>query len=185
MVPHCPLFVPRYDRKHVVATRRSGRMTVGCFGWIHSSGVGELTDVGPGRFTGTKYVEILEEVLLPSVQQLLYPDDTPFFLIQDNSPIHTSNVVKNWFRNHSYITLVPHPPKSLALNPIEHVWSEIVRCHIHDCHYRTREQLLGHVMRSWEHMRGPAGQKFVETVCASMTRRLNCVIDVGASYINY
>ncbi|KAK3892934.1 hypothetical protein Pcinc_003240 [Petrolisthes cinctipes] len=165
------LLMKQYDRSHVVGNRRSGRITAGCFGWIHSSGVGELTDVGPSRFTGATYVEILEDVLLPPVQQLLYPDDVQFFLVQDNSPIHTSNVAKMRFQKHPFITLVPHPPRSPDLNPIENVWAELVRCHIHDCHYRTREQLLSLVTRAWEYMRTPAGQTFVETVCASMTHR--------------
>ena len=69
----------RYEAEHVVETRRSGRVTAGLFGWMNTSGLGELADVGPGRFTGEKYVEILE-ALLPSVQTWLFPDNEPFFI---------------------------------------------------------------------------------------------------------
>ena len=95
----------------MVATRRSGRVTAGLFGWMHASGVGQLADVGPGRLTGQKYVELLEEVLLPSVEVLLFPEGEPFYLLQDNSPIHTCRVVQEWFTRHPYITVLPYTPQ--------------------------------------------------------------------------
>ena len=131
-------------------------------------------------------MEILEEVLLPSVQTLLYPDNMPFHLLQDNSPIHTSNVVKEWFHDHPFITLVPHPPKSPDLNPIENVWAEVVkRSHVHDIPDRSRAQVIAHTRTAWEDMRGPGGQAFIQTVCESMPRRLNCVLAAGGSYTHY
>lgn len=94
---------------------------------MHASGVGELADVGPGHFNGRKYIEILEEVLLPSVETLLFLDNSPFYLVQDNSPIHNCRVVKEWFAHHPHITLLPHPSKSPDLNPIEQVSAAMVR----------------------------------------------------------
>lgn len=55
---------------------------------MKNSGVSKLAAVGPGRFTSAKYTNMLEEILLPSVQAWLFPDDEPFYLIQDNSPVH-------------------------------------------------------------------------------------------------
>ncbi|KAK3868149.1 hypothetical protein Pcinc_026435 [Petrolisthes cinctipes] len=86
-----------YDAQYVVSDGRSERIGAGLFGWIHASGVGELVDVGTGRLTGEEYVEILEEVFLPSDRILLYPHPSEFFLVQDNSPIHKCEVVKKWF----------------------------------------------------------------------------------------
>ncbi|KAG7158494.1 Zinc finger protein 341-like [Homarus americanus] len=117
----------RYEAGHVVGTRRCGRVIAGVFGWIHSSSVGELADVGPDQFTGRKYDKILEEVLFPSVKCLIYPEGTPFYLLQDNSPIHTSNLVKSWFQNHPHVRLLPHLAKSPDFNPIENISAEMVK----------------------------------------------------------
>lgn len=55
-----------------VATRRIAHVTAG-FGWMHASGVGVVgAVVGLGRLTGQKYAELLEGVLLASVQVLLF-----------------------------------------------------------------------------------------------------------------
>lgn len=117
----------RYESHHVERDRRSGRVCAGLFGWIHAGGVGKLVDVGPGQFTGEKYVEILDEVLLPSVRMLQFPDTTEFYLLQDNSPIHKSRTVKASFPEHPEIKVLPHPPRSLDINPTEHIWAAMVK----------------------------------------------------------
>ncbi|KAK3877920.1 hypothetical protein Pcinc_017388 [Petrolisthes cinctipes] len=71
-------------------------MSQGRIVWMDAcySGVGEVADVGPGHFNGPKYIEILVEVLLPSVETRLYPENAPFHLVQDNSPVHKCRVVQ-------------------------------------------------------------------------------------------
>ena len=165
-------------------SERSGRVTAGVFGWIHASGVGEIADVGPGRFTGLKYVEILEEVLLPTVRALLYPDPEPFYLLHDNSPIHTCRVVQTWLSNHPHITVLPHPPKSPDLNPIEHVWAEMDR-HIPADRGRTRDSVIRSAFEAWERLRTPEGSEFTQELVASMPTRLNHVLDAGGGYTKY
>lgn len=71
---------------------RNGHIITGLSGWIHGSGVGELTDVGCSRFTGSAYMKILDEVFLPSVKAMVFPDLEPSYIIQDNIPINTSSV---------------------------------------------------------------------------------------------
>ena len=117
-----------------MGTGRSGRVTDWLFEWIHAGGVGELADVGPDRWTGEKYVEVLEDITLPSVRAMLYPEPEPFYLLHDNNPIHTCRAVKAWFEQHPGITVVPHPPKSPDLNPIEHIWNVINKDISHNCH---------------------------------------------------
>lgn len=168
------------------ASQRSGRQCVGVFGWIHASGVGELADIGPGRFTGEKYVEVLEEILLPTVRVLLFPDQTTFHLVQDNSPIHTSRVVKTWFQEHPQITLVPHPPKSADLNPIEQIWAEMIKKGRPDrIRHRTRQGLLDNALLAWEQLRQPEGQALTQSLVTSMPSRLNDVIGAGGAYTGY
>ncbi len=56
----------RFDAEYIQPTRRSGRISVGIWGWISRAGPGEMTFVD-GRFNSVKYCEVLEEVLIPSV----------------------------------------------------------------------------------------------------------------------
>ena len=60
------------------------------------------------------YIKILEEGLLPHY--------TPGrFFLQDNVRIHIAKVTKAWLESYG-IWVAEHPPYSLDLNPIEHVW---------------------------------------------------------------
>lgn len=178
-------FVYRYEKEHVKATKRSGRITVGMFGWISGPGVGELTDVGEGRFTAEKYVEILEEVLLPSVRAVLFPDRMPFSLVQDNSPIHSARIVKLWFQDHPEISVLPHPPRSPDLNPIEHIWATMTKMCSENVTHRTRSSVIRSAHAAWEELRQPHGQELAHSLVTSMPNRLNAVLAAGGGYTKY
>lgn len=62
----------RYDLPHIYEVARSGHITCNTWGWIHLYGAGELVDI-EGRFTAEKYIEILEEVMLPTVRVMALP----------------------------------------------------------------------------------------------------------------
>ena len=62
----------RYDPKHVYQEARSGHVTANFWGWINLNCVGELAEIS-GRFTADKYVELLEEVMLPTVRTYVLP----------------------------------------------------------------------------------------------------------------
>ncbi|KAK3869592.1 hypothetical protein Pcinc_025115 [Petrolisthes cinctipes] len=82
-------------------------MSQGRIVWMDArySGDGEVADVGPGRFNGPKYIEILVEVLLPSVETRLYPENAPFYLVQDNSLVHKCRVVQQVGRTDGHSSL--------------------------------------------------------------------------------
>ncbi|KAK3888513.1 hypothetical protein Pcinc_007428 [Petrolisthes cinctipes] len=175
----------RYEKEYVKPTKRRGRISAGLFGWIDGAGVSELTDVGEGRFTCEKYVEILDEVLLPSVRALLFPYTLPFTLVQDNSPIHTSRIVKLWFHNHPEITVMPHPPRSPDLNPIEHIWAVMTKTCAKDVARHNRSAVVRSAQMAWEELRVPEGQELTQSLVASMPRRLNSVLAAGGGYTKY
>ena len=91
-----------------------------------------------GRLTGDKYIEILEEILVP------------LYLIQDNSPIHSSKKVKQWFDNQPYFILINWPANSPDLNPIENLWA---MCNNNNIVKRTRENLVKNTLINWEKLR--------------------------------
>ncbi len=90
-------------------------MVWGCMGW---EGVGHLAEV-EGRMDANQYVDILEDNLLPSLEESGISMEDVIFQ-QDNDPKHTSNKAKKWMED-SNINVLDWPPQSPDLNPIEHL----------------------------------------------------------------
>lgn len=67
----------RFQQEYVHHCKNSGRFSVHVWGWFSSDGVGVL-HVIDGRLNGPKYVEVLNDVMLPSVRQR-FPDDEFIF----------------------------------------------------------------------------------------------------------
>lgn len=62
----------RYRRHDIYTLQRSGRKTVNVWGWVNLNCLGELTEI-EGRFNSEVYIEILEEVMLPTVRAMVLP----------------------------------------------------------------------------------------------------------------
>ena len=59
--------------------------------------------------------------------QGLFPDGDGIFQ-DDDAPIHTAHVVKNWYEEHeSELRHIEWPPQFLDLNIIEHLWYVLER----------------------------------------------------------
>ncbi|KAL6252156.1 hypothetical protein P5V15_010307 [Pogonomyrmex californicus] len=84
----------RFDSKYVIPHERSGRITCAMWGWISSHGPGELIEVSP-HMDAEEYVNILENVLLPTIRSIYPAEDVPIIrLIQDNSAVHSAHIVQ-------------------------------------------------------------------------------------------
>ena len=75
-----------------------------------------------GIMNADLYVQILEECLLPFLQQT-YPDGHRF--MQDYDPKHTSLRARQFFNN---VNWWKSPPESPDANPIENLWHELKNC---------------------------------------------------------
>lgn len=62
----------RYARQHIYEQARSGHVTCNVWGWVNLYTLGELTEI-QGRFTADQYLEILEEVMVPTVRAMALP----------------------------------------------------------------------------------------------------------------
>ncbi|KAK3881102.1 hypothetical protein Pcinc_014439 [Petrolisthes cinctipes] len=138
----------RYDRRNIFEEARSGHVTVKVWGWIFIHGMGDIVRI-EGRFTAAKYLEILENFFIPSLQQRNHPfPPGPIIYVQDRCPIHTAHTVQEWFRGREDVELLDWPSKGADLNPIENVWANM-----EPEMERRPEALMAHTQAQWEMFR--------------------------------
>lgn len=169
----------RYDPRHILRNRRSGRISMAFWGWMSAAGSGELVPINT-RMDAEEYIRILEDVMLPSVR-ILYPAPARITFVHDNSAVHTSVRVRDWFHNHPEVELLPWPSKSPDLNPIENLWATMGNIWENN-NIRNRENLHAHVIQTWEALRG---RQICENLVASMHRRLNDTINHNGLWTRY
>ena len=104
--------------------KRSGRVSVHCWGWISHEGAGILHCI-EGHLDGLQYEHIFQDVMVPSVR-MLYPKSM-IHLQQDHSSIYDSRVVQEWLSRQADVELLDWPPRGPDMNPIENMWSEVQR----------------------------------------------------------
>ncbi|KAF2890550.1 hypothetical protein ILUMI_15623, partial [Ignelater luminosus] len=111
----------RYQTQNVLPSKRSGRITLSLWGWTSSAGPGELVRTSP-HMDSAEYIGILENTMLSSFRAV-YGEMNPIMFVQDNSAVHKSRLVQEWFRENPQIVPINWPPKSPDLSPIENLWA--------------------------------------------------------------
>lgn len=143
-------------------------------------GIGKLCAL-TRKLNAELYVYLLQRYLYPEVQRI-FPGNDPVYIIEDNSPVHTARIVRDWYTAHNRLIRLPHPPRSPDLNPIENMWARMVHDWKGDVAHDVN-QIQERVQLSWTKL-GDEGQ-FFRNLMDSMPRRFQAVIDNNRSYIHY
>jgi hypothetical protein len=104
--------------KEVQGTVKFGGGSLMVWGCMGRNGVGILAEV-EGRMDAKQYVSILEDNLLPSMENSGIPEESIIFQY-NNDPKHSSKRAQNWFKCEG-IGLLDWPAQSPDLRPIEHL----------------------------------------------------------------
>ncbi|KAJ4430237.1 hypothetical protein ANN_22449 [Periplaneta americana] len=176
----------RYDPTHVATRFRSGRVSVQCWGWTPSDGLGVLWRLD-GNLNAQQYKVLMENVMLPSVR-MIYPDDDDIIFQQDNHRVLTCVAVMTWFSERPCIRLIEWPPCSPDLNVLENVWWEVkktVNAMINTMPRRptTKDALWNIIKNAWD--RVSSRRQYLRRLIASIPRRMQAVIDVEGLHTRY
>ena len=149
----------------------------GCFSWV---GLGPIFPlVGP--VTGATYREVLETYAVPTLKEHARRVKKKFVFQEDNAPVPTAKVARD-FLHSKKVELLPWPPQSPDLNPIEELWSIV------ESGLRKREsgpsnirELEKMVIEEWESIPKDLYRKLI----SSMPSRIQAVISAKGGHTKY
>ena len=141
---------------------------------------------GPGRMAviqgtmnATKYLATLEDFLLPQIEEW-FGEQSPVFQ-QDNAPCHKAVMITN-FLNSKEIEVLPWPPYSPDLSPIENLWA-MIKNKVHTIAITSQQQLATRINDIW--CNDADIKKACESLILKMPRRIEVCIKAKGGPIKY
>lgn len=139
-------------------------MVWGCFS---RNGLGGIS-VLDGYMNSTKYIEVLNEKLIPTIQEKQLSNPVH---LDDSAPCHRTKQVKEWHRLNN-INQVDWPGNSPDLNPIENIWG-YMKSKIRRRVIKNKTSLLENILHIW---REEIPISMIQKLSDSMPSRLDKVI---------
>lgn len=168
----------KYDINCLIPTVKSGNQGIMVWGCFTKNKIGPLIQVS-GRITGSVYINILNNNLLPFIDEL--GTNLNYIFQDDNAPVHRAKVVKEWIEENE-ITNILWPAQSPDLNPIEHLWDVLERkVRKHKPHPKNLNELMVILEEKWYEIE----PEILENLVESMPRRIQAVIDSNGNPTKY
>lgn len=132
-------------------------------------------------YTANSYLQTIEE-------QLPRCYSPGMIFQQDNAPIHTANLVKNWLDDNA-IALLDWPPYSPDLNPIENVWAilkqRLIKRHPYLLNCGNTQQdyiaMAKAIIEEWNGLE----QDIIDNIILSLTDRIESVRQAQGWWTKY
>ncbi|MBN3294693.1 TCB1 transposase, partial [Polypterus senegalus] len=137
------------------------------WGCMSACGMGSL-HVWKGTINAEKYIQVLEQHMLPSRRHLF--QGRPCIFQQDNARPHSASITTSWLRRRR-IRVLKWPVCSPDLSPIENIW-RIIKRKVRQRRPKTIEQLEACIRQEWESI--PISK--LEKLVSSVPRRLLSVV---------
>ena len=156
-------------------TKKYNKKTImvwACFSYYGKGNLIFIDDI----INALRYQQILSENLIESVNNM---NLNTFIFQQDNAPSHSSKLLKQFF-NKNNIELLPFPPQSPDLNPIENLWAYISSKLIEKSP-KTINDLKNEILNIWNSLDNNKLRKLAN----SLPNRLRQVIESNGKHINY
>jgi len=93
--------------------------------------------------------------------------------LQDDASSHRPSHVKDWIKTTLSCELLPHPPQSPDLNPIELIWA-IMKVQVEAKRPRNKTQLKGAIEKAWESITIAQIKKCRDDLPSKMNKIINC-----------
>jgi transposase len=167
----------KYHSKFCSPRQQGGGGSAGIWGCISHKGTG-VCEVYTGRINQYTYKDTLENALLPSVE-LMYSPDQAWIFQQDGASSHTAKSISKWLTENK-ITLLPWPPKSPDLSPIESIWQWIDR-QLVPIQMITVDELKEAIQRIWLQVPKEMCMSLVE----SMPKRVRACYAAKGGHFKY
>jgi transposase len=163
----------------VQSTPQAGGGKMMVWGCITFSGKGDLC-----RFHGTLdsdlYLKCLKDYILGSFVWFGMDPATSIFQ-QDNSRVHTANIVQEWFVQQEF-TVLRWPPNSPDLNIIEHVWRYMKQ---RLARYKNAPDDLNELWERVQDVWDAVPLQFLQNLYESMPKRMRALLQNKGGQINY
>lgn len=159
-------------------TFQSGRSSFSVWGGISYNRRSPLVFLKEGE---RKSASFIDQVYDPVLKDFYNSYTNSPILMEDNAPIHTSKLSRNWKENAKFVCL-DWPPQSPDLNPIEHVWKKMKAAKQKRLHFvKSKTALKMLVAFEWRKL----DVNYINKLIDSMPRRMKAVIKNKGYSIKY
>ena len=148
-------------------------MIWGCFSY---HGLGRIK-VCEGTMNREKYLETLEEKLLPSIHDFMTSNAIH---LDDSAPPHRGNTINEWHERNN-IQKIKWPGNSPDLNPIENLWA-IMKSKLRRRIITNKRRLIEEIINIW---RNEIDHEVIKRLALSMKQRINNVLKNKGNSSNY